>query len=140
MTEYANTIAAAVGKFNDGDVDGYITTLYAADAVFHGFPPSIPPNRDGIAEFFHALRAGLPDATITAQDLLTDGERVAVRFTLTGIHSGELLGAPGSGERVEVEGITILRFSDGKVVERWNRLDDLALHTQIGVIPAGAMS
>ena len=136
MSEHATTIATAVGRLNAGDVDGYITTLYAPEAVFHGFPPAFSPDRDGIAEFFRALRAGVPDTNIAAEDLLTDGDRVAVRFTLTGTHTGELFGAPATGAHIDAEGITIARFSGDRVVERWNRLDDIAFLTQIGAMPA----
>lgn len=138
MSDHATAIATAVGLLNAGDVDGYVTTLYAPEAVFHGYPPAFSPDRDGIAEFFHALRAGMPDATIAAEDLLIDGDRVAVRFTLTGTHTGELFGAPASGEHIEAEGITIVRFSGHRVVERWNRLDDVAFLTQIGAMPAAS--
>jgi steroid delta-isomerase-like uncharacterized protein len=138
MSNHATTIASAVALLNAGDVDGYVTTLYAPDAVFHGFPAAFAPDRDGIAGFFRALRAGVPDATISAQDLFAAGDRVAVRFTLTGTHAGELLGAPATGAAIDAEGITILRFSDGRCVERWNRLDDLTFLTQIGAMPAAA--
>jgi len=63
MTDHARTVATAVDLLNAGDVDGYITTLYAEAAVFHGFPPQVPPHRDGIAGFFRALRAGVPTPT-----------------------------------------------------------------------------
>ncbi|MDT7658331.1 MAG: hypothetical protein QOF38_3046, partial [Pseudonocardiales bacterium] len=92
MSDQATTIATAIGLLNAGDVDGYVTTLYAPEAVFHGFPPAFTPDRDGIAAFFRALRAGVPDANIAAEDLLCDGDRVAVRFTLTGTHTEELFG------------------------------------------------
>jgi steroid delta-isomerase-like uncharacterized protein len=138
MNDHATTVATAVGLLNAGDVDGYITTLYAPEAVFHGYPAAFSPDRDGIAAFFRALRAGMPDATISAEDLLTDGDRVAVRFTLTGTHTGELFGAPATGKHVEAEGITIIRFSGERVVERWNRLDDVTFLTQLGAMPAAA--
>jgi steroid delta-isomerase-like uncharacterized protein len=138
MNDHATTVATAVGLLNAGDVDGYITTLYAPEAVFHGYPAAFSPDRDGIAAFFRALRAGMPDATISAEDLLTDGDRVAVRFTVTGTHTGELFGAPATGKHVEAEGITIIRFSGERVVERWNRLDDVTFLTQLGAMPAAA--
>src|ERR1700709_464089 len=99
MSNHATTVATAVQLLNAGDVHGYVTTLYHPDAAFHGFPPDFPADRDGITAFFRALRAGIPDATIAAQDLLTDQDRVAVRFTLTGTHTGELFGVPASGAR-----------------------------------------
>lgn len=140
MSDHATTIASAVQMLNAGDVDGYVTTLYAPEAVFHGFPPAFAPDRDGIAGFFRALRAGVPDATISAQDLFADGDRVAVRFTLTGTHTGELFGVTASGAPIDAEGITILRFADGRCVERWNRLDDVAFLSQIGAMPAAAQA
>ncbi|MFR9804663.1 ester cyclase [Pseudonocardia sp. RS010] len=135
MSNHSTTVATAVGLLNAGDVDGYVTTLYHPDAVFHGFPPDFPGTRAGIAEFFRALRAGIPDAVITAQDMLVDQDRVAVRFTLTGTHTGELFGVPAGGAGVEAEGITILHFRGDQVAERWNRLDDLAFLGQIGALP-----
>jgi steroid delta-isomerase-like uncharacterized protein len=136
MTDHASTIANAVGKLNAGDVDGYITGLYHPHCRFHGFPDAFGSDRDGIADFFRALVAAAPDARIEADDLIADGDRVAVRFTLTGTHQNELLGAPGSGRPLNVEGITVLRFENGLVAERWNRLDDITLLTQLGLLPA----
>lgn len=137
-TDHAATIVAAVDLLNAGDVDGYVSALYSPDCRFHGFPDAFAPTRDGIAEFFHALVAAVPDANIGARDLLADGDRVAIRFVLTGTHRGELFGAEGTGRALEVEGITIVRFVDGLVVERWNRLDDVALLTQLGAFPVPA--
>lgn len=138
MNPNITTIATAVGMLNDGDVDGYVTALYAPDAVVHGFPTDFGTDREGVAAFMRAVRAGVPDAQITAHDIVADGDRVAVRFTLTGTHTGELFGASGAGTAIDVEGITIVEFRDGQVVERWNRLDDVALLAQIGATPAPA--
>ncbi len=134
--DHAHTIAHAVDKLNAGDVRGYVTTLYAPHCRFHGFPDAFAPTREGITEFFLALTSAVPDARIAARDVLVDGDRVALRFVLTGTHRGELFGAPATGRALEVEGLTLVQFADGLVVERWNRLDDLGLLTQLGVLPA----
>ena len=136
MTDHTATIAAAVGRLNEGDVDGYITALYHPQCRFHGFPAPFGEHRDGISAFFRTLVGAVPDARITPNDLLVDGDRVAVRYTLTGTHEGELLGAPGTGRPLEVEGMTVLHFEGDRVAERWNRLDDLSLLTQLGALPA----
>lgn len=134
-TDHANVIAAAVDKLNAGDVTGYVTSLYAPDCVFHGFPAAFAPTRDGIADFFRALISAVPDAKISPLDLVADGGSVSLRFVLTGTHDGELFGFAGTGRRLEVEGITIVHFVDGLVVERWNRLDNAALLAQLGELP-----
>jgi predicted ester cyclase len=136
MSDHPTTIATAVGKLNAGDVDGYITTLYHPHAAFHGFPEPFGTGRDGIAGFFRALVEAVPDARIAAEDLFAAGDRVVVRFRLTGTHRGGLLGAAAHGQEPSAEGITVLRFEGDRVAERWNRLDDLTLLTQLGLLPA----
>ncbi|CAN5639220.1 hypothetical protein BH11ACT8_BH11ACT8_05280 [soil metagenome] len=138
MTDNATTIATAVEKLNAGDVVGYATSLYSPDAVFHGFPAAFPPTRAGIIDFFSALVAAVPDACISARDLLSDGDRVALRFALTGTHTGDLFGNAATGRAIEAEGITIVRFEGDQVAERWNRLDDLSFLTQLGALPVAA--
>ncbi|GAC1327179.1 MAG: hypothetical protein NVSMB13_13210 [Mycobacteriales bacterium] len=135
-TDYASVIASAVGRLNVGDVTAYMSRLYAVDCRFHGYPESFTPDYVGIGSFYRALVTAVPDACITPQDLLVDADRVAIRYTFTGTHQGELLGAPGSGRALSVEGMTLLQFGGGLVVERWNRLDDLTLLTQLGALPA----
>ncbi|MFC7661350.1 ester cyclase [Pseudonocardia benzenivorans] len=49
-----------------------------------------------------------------------------------------MLGVAGSGAAIDVEGLTVLRFVGDRCVERWNRLDDLTLLSQIGALPAPA--
>ena len=136
--DHTATIANAIDKLNVGDVHGYVRSLYAPECVFHGFPDAFPPTRDGIADFFTMLIAAVPDARVSARDVVVDGDRVALRFALTGTHVGELFGAAGTGRTLEVEGITLVRFVDGLVAERWNRLDDMALLTQLGALPVAA--
>ena len=63
-----------------------------------------------------------------------------MRYVLTGTHEGELLGAAGTGQALEVEGITILRFEGDLVAERWNRLDDVKLLTQLGLMATAPAS
>jgi predicted ester cyclase len=49
------------------------------------------------------------------------------------------MGATATGNRIEVGVMAFLRFgADGKVAERWTRLDDIALLTQLGLMPAPA--
>ncbi len=137
-TDHATTIANAVDKLNHGDVQSYATALYSPDCKFHGFPEAFAPTRDGIIAFFTALTNAVPDAKITASDLLSDGDRVALRYVLTGTHRGTLFGMPATGQSIEVEGMTVLQFADGLVNERWNRLDDATLLHQLGALPVSS--
>ncbi len=124
-----------VRLLNEGDVTGYMR-MYSEDCVFHGYPPQFSPDHAGATRFYAALVAAFPDAHVAPEDVVVEGDRVAVRYTLSGTHAGDFLGAPATGNAVEIEGITTLHLRGGQIVERWNRLDEVGLLTAIGALPS----
>ena len=94
----------------------------------------------GVEPFRHqvaAFRAAFPDLHVSIEDLLVDGERFASRTTVTGTHTGDLMGVPATGNRITVEAVDIGRVENGKAKERWGGLNMFSLLSQVGVIPAG---
>ncbi|HEX9416896.1 MAG TPA: ester cyclase [Gaiellaceae bacterium] len=122
---------------NGGDVDK-IDELVSEDFVEHEEFPGISPDRDGVKDFFRLLRSAFPDVHFTPEDVISDGELVASRFTMTGTHEGEFMGVPSSGRQVTVSGIDIIRVRDGKCVEHWGQFDALGLLQQLGALAAEA--
>ncbi|MDX6326307.1 MAG: hypothetical protein QOK15_2661 [Nocardioidaceae bacterium] len=116
--------------------------LAFADEVFHpafvnhyrpeGRPidSSAGPAR-GFQAFFGALLAGVPDATVTIDEQIGEGNVVATRKTFRGTHLGELWGLPATGRHVELEFIDMFRIADGKLIEHWTSMDLAALRSQM---------
>jgi predicted ester cyclase len=69
-------------------------------------------------------------------DMIAEGDKVAVRYTVEGTHEGDLFGVPPTGRRVSIESITVERVSDGKIREHWRVTDTLDMMQQLGAIPA----
>ena len=136
QNENVAAIESAVAQMNAGNVDGYLE-LYADDLTVHGYPPGVE-GKGGVSEFYRSFRNAFSDFELTIEDVLTDGDKVAGRYKIRGTHSGELMGVPGSGSKVDLDGQSFFRFQDGKVVERWQAMDGAALLTQIGALPAPA--
>ena len=67
---------------------------------------------------------------------MAEGDKVVTRFSVRGTHQGEIedLG-PATGNRMEVMGITIERFAQGKIVEDWSTFDALGMMQQLGLVP-----
>ena len=88
-------------------------------------------------ELYRALASGtrdvFPDMTITIEDMLTAGEKIALRWTMTGTHQGTMFGVESTGRQVELTAIEINRFEDGKLIETWTQSDQLGLMHQLGV-------
>jgi predicted ester cyclase len=72
----------------------------------------------------------------TLHDFITEGDKVAIRWTLTGTHKGEFRGIPPTNKKVTMWGIDIDRVTDGKFVEGWCRFDTLGMMEQLGIILA----
>jgi hypothetical protein len=133
MSDYAAIVRQALECINSGDLDGYMS-MYTPDCQFVGYPADVKPTFAGVKAFYGELLAGIADLTIDPIDLFAAGQRVVVRYNVTGDHMGELLGQPATGHSIAFEGITILYFQDDKVAFRVNQADNLALLTQIGII------
>jgi steroid delta-isomerase-like uncharacterized protein len=89
----------------------------------------------GFKQFLTGFHAAFPDADTTIEDVIAEGDKVAIRWTLRGTHQGELLGIPATGKPVTVPGITIYRIVGGKIVEERGEEDGLGLLQQLGVVP-----
>ena len=91
---------------------------------------------DAVKESVLALCAAFPDGKFEIEDMVSEGDRVAVRFTARASHKGEFRGIAATGRRIEVQGIAIYRISGGRIVERWEMMDRLGLLTQLDALPA----
>ena len=132
---------ALVRRFFEGvnkDKAAFMATvdeLYATDYVEHGGTGEdtrgIQDYKQSMNEFYGAF----PDVHATLDDMIVEGDRVAVRFTLSFTHKGEFMGAPPTNKKVTMEEICIIRIADGKFVETWARYDTSGFMQQLGLVP-----
>lgn len=80
-------------------------------------------------------RTAFHDLRLSIEDLYAEGETVVARWSFRGIHKGELNGIAPTGKQVAITGVTIVRFSNGKIVEGFVNWDVLGLMRQLGVVP-----
>lgn len=132
MSQAKEVLDGIYQAINTGNL-ALLDTFVAPGYVEHseGFQ-GVEPFRQQIAAF----RAAFPDLHVSIDDLLTDGDRFASRTTVTGTHTGDLMGLPPTGQRISVESVDIGRIENGQARERWGGLNMYALLTQLGVIPA----
>ena len=113
-----------------------VDELVSPDYVEHdpGFPQPVR-GPEGLKQYFMVFRTAFPDIHITIEDMIAEGDMVAVRHTARGTNQGDLMGMPPTGKQVTVTGIVIHRIADGKFVESWVNVDNLGLMQQLGVVP-----
>lgn len=121
--------------FSQGNPDS-IEALFAQDMVVHDTDKELR-GMEQVKQGIVRLHAAFPDLRYTVEDLIAEGDKVAMRYRGQGTHQGEFRGVQPTGKEMSYTGILILRFADGKVVEHWAVADVLGIFQQLGVIPPG---
>jgi steroid delta-isomerase-like uncharacterized protein len=80
-------------------------------------------------------RTAFPDLQLTIEDIIAEGQTVVARWSCRGTHKGDLSGIAPTGKQVTISGVSIARFTNGKMVEGWVNWDALGLMHQLGVVP-----
>lgn len=77
------------------------------------------------------FEAGIPFYDFIPEDIIAEGNKVMVRFTVTGQHTGDLFGCPPTGNDVKVSGIIVYEIADYLIVNHWMEVDSVGLMQQI---------
>lgn len=109
--------------------------LLASDFALH-VPLPAAPGIQGIGDVVTACRAAFEHLSVTVEDMVADGDRVAARFTARGVHRGEFMGLPPTGRSITMTGIEIFRIENGKIAELWGEANLMGLMMQLGIMPA----
>jgi steroid delta-isomerase-like uncharacterized protein len=121
--------------YNDSNLD-VVDELVAPDIFDHG---AVAEHRHGIAGFKHVMewvRTFSSDVHYDIDDIIAEGDKVAVRMTQSGTHTGTVRDMSPTGRRFSVDYVHWFRFADGKVVELWAVRDDLTRLQQLGLVTA----
>ena len=101
------------------------------DAIDELYSPRLAPGaRRWVAPFL----ASFPDTRMEIVDLIAEGDKVVARFTCSGTNTGDWLGQPATGRRMEkIVEVSIFRFEDGRIAHAWSLEDTLARLQQLGL-------
>ena len=126
---------------NRQDADALREQL-AQDFVDHEMPPGMPPGPEGAIRLRAMLHNAFPDLRIEIEDIVAEGDRVAVRARWTGTHRGSLpmLPFPPANRGLDITGMVFWRLDGGKIAERWAVLDRAGLMQQLAPQPQAALS
>jgi predicted ester cyclase len=119
--------------------ENMLEEFLSAEFVDHNPSPGCSPDLDGMKAAYRMFVHGSP-GTHNIEDIVAEGDKVVVRVSARGTHSGELFGVPASGREFTSTGIAVLRIENGKIVEHWSEVDMLGALVQIGAVtpPGGS--
>ena len=93
--------------------------LVAPGWIDHDPLPGQPVGVEGAEYVVSTMHGAHPDLRFSIDDLIAEGDRVTIRWTLRGTNTGPMLGRPPTGRTVELAAIVIFRITNGRIAERW---------------------
>ena len=96
--------------------------------------PDVGRGPEGEKKRVALYRTAFPDLRLTIEDVIAEGQTVMARWSCRGTHKGDLSGIAPTGKQVTISGVSVARFTNGKMVEGWVNWDALGLMRQLGVV------
>jgi steroid delta-isomerase-like uncharacterized protein len=118
--------------YSKGDMS-VVDKIVSADYVYRAPGLEVRGPKD-LKEFVAEYRTAFPDLNVRIDDMIAEGEKVAIRFTMSGTHAGDFDGLAPTNKKVEATGILINRYENGKLVEDWDQFDIYSLMQQLGAV------
>jgi steroid delta-isomerase-like uncharacterized protein len=110
--------------------------IISENMVVHGAGgQTVGMGPDGLIDLIRTWRTAFPDGRMEIDDIIVEGDTVAIRNTWYGTQQAEFYGVPPSGNKVAVTSVGIDRVQDGKVTEGWGELDMVGMMQQMGALP-----
>jgi steroid delta-isomerase-like uncharacterized protein len=119
--------------YNSNDLDA-LAEVVSEDLLTPKIMSGIPTGIEGAKAAHRIMLAGFPDYETIIDDVFAEGDKVAVRITMSGTNTGSFMGIPATGKHVSFTGIYIARIASGKIVEHWGEEDGVSLLQQLGVL------
>jgi predicted ester cyclase len=113
-----------VQRFNLEVIEGrsreVFEELVSEDFVNHTAASGVPEGREGLwSTFDKVLHPAISNLKVTILDQVSEGQKVTTRKRISGLHSGELLGLPGTGRSISIDVIDIVVIRDGRYAAHW---------------------
>jgi steroid delta-isomerase-like uncharacterized protein len=139
----AEIYSAMVHRYIDGvndDDEAALREVFAVDFNDHNSAQvsGLPPGVEGVVTAHHMLNQSFSELTFTIDEIMVEGDQVAIRVHANGKHTGDFYGFPPTGKDVSWTAHRILRVKDGMFVEAWNEFDQVGILQQMGVVPSFA--
>ena len=117
---------------NKGNLD-VADELFAENYVDHG-PMGEMPGVSAFKELVSMWRSAVPDVHCSVENWFESGDMCAWNVRVTGTHTGEMMGIPPTGKRIELVSPNIGRIRDGRAVEHWADQSMFQFLQQIGAL------
>lgn len=120
---------------NKGKLDMFNDSNFTKDVVMHASPTDIV-GIDSARAYYANYLTGFSNINFTLKDVFGQGDKLVKHWNFSGTHTGVFFGIPATGKKVSLDGVTLVRMSNGKIAEERDFFDNYDFMMQLGLIPA----
>ncbi len=129
-----NQVLRLYDQVNDGRLTTY-EDIIDENVIWHGPSSQEIKGRTTLKNLDDSYLVAYPDAKISILDIITQDNKVVIRWDWKGTHLGTYMGMPPTNRKVNVQGFHIYYFSnEGKIIEIWAMPDRFGEFEQLGMI------
>lgn len=129
------TIALNFMKAADNGDFTAVEKLFGPKHKFHSSMSPVPMDTSGHLGMMKAFHTGFSNTRHEVLDLLESGNKVVLRGTWHGAHTGEFNNIPASGKDIHLPFIMIIEIENNEMLNHWIELDSMSMMMQMGAIP-----
>ena len=108
--------------------------MFAPGAMLHYAGRDFPLTPQSGMQIVTNWRAGFPDFHFKMEDMIVQGDKVAMRIPFTGTHNGKFWGLEPTGKKINVSETLIIRVAEGRIAEMWEDYDEYGMRMQLGLL------
>lgn len=125
FVRFINTGDEALGKSIISDE----VTFYAPTSPepMHGF--------EAYTGVLDMMRGAMPDVQWKVEEIIAEGDKIMIRFTMSGTQSNPFMNMPATNKKVQVTAMNIYELKDGKIIREHGLPDLFSMLMQLGVLP-----
>jgi steroid delta-isomerase-like uncharacterized protein len=121
-----------VTAIDEGNPDKF-REFMADDFMCYYIGAPEPMDADTSIQIIKSFYEAFPDNTHVIDEIIAEGDTVAVRLTQHATHKGEFEGIPATGNKVIIPAMHFITLVDGKIKEWWLLEENLGLMMQLGM-------
>ena len=118
---------------NKGELDKINSTYFDENITLVSQPENIV-GIDNFKGYYSNFITGFSDREFTIVDIFGEGNKLVKHWHFKGTHSGNFFGMPATGNKVDVEGTTLVEMKDGKIAQEQDFMDNMAFLQQLGIV------
>jgi predicted ester cyclase len=141
-TEKTDHVAANISMYtsvwdeimNKGKIDLINDSNFVKDVRFHMKPADVV-GIDSAKAYYGQFLTGFSQIVFTMKDVFGQGDKLVKHWNFKGTHTGLFFGIPATNKKVDIDGATIVKMSNGKIAEEQDFFDNMDFMQQLGLVP-----